>query len=179
MIMEEWKDISGFEGYYQVSNLGRVRSLPRIQTVPNRYGGFHERKDDGRLLTPTDNGNGYKIVGLRMVNAKRRKFFVHRLVAEAFVPKRSGMDFVNHIDHDKTNNAASNLEWCTQEENARYSAPLMRHQKSKCMATNTGEKHIRFRNGRYHVCIDRMRIWKSFGTLPEAIAFRDEVIRDA
>ena len=180
--MEEWKDIAGFEGFYQVSNYGRVRSLTRTQPTPNRYGGITLRTVQGAMLTPTDNGHGYKIVCMTVVGKKRKNYYVHRLVADAFVPKKESCDVINHLDHDRSNNRAENLEWCTQLENAHYSAHLMRHEKSCHRSTNTGEKYISFckRKGimKYRVSISRIHpnVDRSFLTLEEAIRFRNEVI---
>lgn len=177
--MEVWKDIAGFEGFYQVSNYGRVRSLTRTQPTPNRYGGITMRTVQGAILTPSDNGNGYKIISLSSVGRKRKNYYVHRLVAETFIPRIDGCDVVNHLDHDSSNNHVENLEWCTQQINMQYSAHLLKHEKSVCKPTNTGEKHIRFRNGSYCVGIDSLRIWKNFKTLEEAIRFRNEVMQGA
>ena len=102
--MEEiWKDVVGYEGLYQVSNLGRVKSLTRKNV-----------KQD-RLLTPTNN-NGYYCVSL-LKNKKRKFCLIHRLVAKTFVENPDNKKEVNHIDGNKKNNRANNLEWCTPSEN--------------------------------------------------------------
>lgn len=180
--MEVWKDIAGFEGFYQVSNHGRVRSLTRTQLSPNGLGGFVMRTINGRLMGPTDSGNGYLIVSLTKVGCKRKKYYVHRLVADAFIPKRENCDIVNHLDHNRANNRVENLEWCSQTENTRYSSHLMRREKAFCKATNTGEKYISYcmrrKRMRYRVNICRidLRIDKSFDSLDEAIRYRNEVM---
>lgn len=175
--MEEWKDIQGYEGLYQVSNLGRVKSLER--RVCNHKNGA-TRLIREQIITPTDNGNGYKIVGLRM-KRKRQSKYVHRLVAEHFLEKPSGKDLVNHIDYDKSNNAVTNLEWCTQLENVAYSAEHMKKPKTKCRPPKTGEKYIKYRNARgkivYRVAIKQLKIDRSFKTLEEAIRYRNEAVQ--
>lgn len=97
---EIWKDINGFEGLYQVSNLGRVRNK-RI------------------YLSQKTNNKGYKLVDLYKEN-KRKQLLVHRLVAIAFVPNPQNHNIVNHIDENPQNNHAYNLEWCTQKYNMNY-----------------------------------------------------------
>jgi hypothetical protein len=111
--MEEvWKDIEGYEGYYQVSNLGRVRSLDRI--VPHKIYKFMNAK--GKILCPGKVGVGYYTVAL-CNNSKPKSMFIHRLVAEAFISKTSKTNDVNHKNGIKTDNRLENLEWCTRSEN--------------------------------------------------------------
>ena len=168
MMNEIWKDIKGYEGVYQVSNKGNVRRL----TFTNNQ----VTKSKIHSIRATDNGNGYLIVGLKN-GGKRKNFYVHRLVAEAFCTKSPRRKIVNHIDHNRMNNSAENLEWCTQKQNVRHSAKLMKHEKSFCKTTNTGEKYIRKINNRYQVSIWRLKKYKSFSTLSEAILYRNEVIK--
>lgn len=99
--MEEWKDIKGYEGLYQVSNQGRIRSF------------WHRRKGVDCLVQTSV--YGYKYVTLH--KEKQRTFRVHRLVAEAFIPNPEGKPQVNHINGDKGDNRVTNLEWCTGSEN--------------------------------------------------------------
>lgn len=171
--METWKDIKGYEGLYQVSNLGNIRSLDK---KINDYRGANVRLIKGKLLTPFDNGNGYLVIGL-IHNGARKNFYMHRLVATYFVPNPDGKPVINHKDRNKYNNKAENLEWVTQRENVLYSAERMRHPKS-VVRTNTGEKYITCRssNKRYRVNIKRKE-YGEFKTLAEAIAKRDEVLK--
>lgn len=106
---EEWRPVVGYEGTYEVSDLGRVRSVPRFDSI-------------GRIRAPrikqTSISNGYPYA-LLCKNAKQRAIRVHVLVAAAFIgPRPSGL-VINHIDHDKTNNRVENLEYVTQLENMR------------------------------------------------------------
>lgn len=103
-INEQWRPVKGYEGLYEVSNLGRVKSL--------KYG-------KERILKPLKNRDGYLFVILYR-NRKRNGLKVHRLVAAAFIPNPEGFPEVNHRDEDKTNNVVSNLEWCTHKYNSNF-----------------------------------------------------------
>ena len=102
-MQEIWKDIAGYDGNYQVSNFGNIRT--------NDFRG----KGIRRLLKLTVNSIGYKVVRL---NGKLK--LVHRLVAEAFIPNPKSLPQVNHLDEIRSNNCVDNLEWCTQWENLMY-----------------------------------------------------------
>ena len=118
MIMEEiWRDIEGYEKLYQVSNLGRVRSLDRVITT--KYGVVYPYK--GRILKMKKNNSGYSVVSLSK-DGKVKDFLIHRLVAKAFIPLEdyNGME-VNHINFDRNDNNVNNLEWITRKENMEYS----------------------------------------------------------
>lgn len=119
--MEEWKDIKGYEGLYQVSNQGRVKSLEKTYNVG--YGGEKHQKE--RILIPTEVGNGYLHVTLCKNGGKKYKR-VHRLVAEAFIPNPNKYDVVNHKDENQKNNNVDNLEWCTQAYNNAYGSRTKR-----------------------------------------------------
>lgn len=107
--MENWKDISGFEGIYQVSDKGRVRSLDRKDNIGNTH--------KGKILVSQKRPNGYLCVHLSK-NGKSKWLSVHRLVAEAFIEKTDeAHNIVNHIDNDPSNNNASNLEWTSYKGN--------------------------------------------------------------
>lgn len=110
---EEWRDIAGYEGFYQVSNMGRVRSLTR--TFMRSDGTTATYK--GRILKPV--GKPYLHVYLSRNNI-HSMMRVHRLVAEAFVPNPENLNCVDHVDCDKSNNRAENLRWCTHAQNMGY-----------------------------------------------------------
>lgn len=104
---EIWKDIEGFEGRYQISNLGNVKSL--------RYGG----RDEVRNLVPKINNKGYEWVEL-ILNGKRSCLQIHRLVAIAFIPNPYNYPIINHKDENPRNNSVDNLEWCDHKYNVHY-----------------------------------------------------------
>lgn len=116
-MQEIWKDISGYEGYYQVSNLGNVKSMERIVERKNNETGNLPLKS--RILSLNTYPKGYKKVTLRKNNTSK-SFFVHRLVAEAFIPNPNNYPYVNHKDENPSNNHSDNLEWCTNEYNMSY-----------------------------------------------------------
>ena len=111
--MEIWKDINGYEGKYQVSNLGNVKSL-------NYKGGQKER-----LLKQHNHADGYLRVGL-CKNGKQRLYLTHRLVAIAFIGNYANYSEVNHKDENKQNNNANNLEWCNRAYNMNYGTQIER-----------------------------------------------------
>lgn len=121
---EKWKDIEGFEGFYKVSNMGRVRSLDRVTISKNGVKRFFK----GRLLTPCDAGKGYRNVILQ-ANGKRRTPRLCRIVAAAWIPNPQGLPQVNHKDENKQNDKASNLEWCTAAYNTNYGTGIKRRAK--------------------------------------------------
>ena len=131
--MEKWKDIVGYEGCYQVSNYGRVRSGRRV----NSYG----RVVPAKLRKQTINKNGYAYVGLSK-HGLRKNMTVHRLVAFAFVDNPKGYSTVNHKDENKLNNNSSNLEWMPLAENLRYGTHDARAMKNK--PDMHGAKHFNY-----------------------------------
>lgn len=115
---EQFVDIEGYEGDYQISNYGNVRSLKKAPFL---------------ILKPMVATNGY-LVACLWKNNIQRKHCIHRLVANAFLPNPENLDEVNHIDEDKTNNRVDNLEWCTHKYNMNYGAV-----REKIGRANTGK----------------------------------------
>lgn len=142
---ERWQPVTGFEGLYDVSSSGRVRNARNL-----------------RVLKPKSAGAGYSQVCLGAGNYR----YVHRLVADAFHPNPDGLPQVNHLDGDKRNNAAENLEWCSRSANLRhaYNAGLLKT--TACMNPRRGAAHHRSRR----VCMrsEAGHIRITYGSICEA-----------
>lgn len=115
--MEKWKDVKGFEGWYEVSNIGRVRSVER--DIKHSCGKV--QKNPSKIKKPQlhKSGKGYHTLQL-FKNSKHFKRYVHRMVAEAFIPNPLNKPQVNHIDGNPKNNHVDNLEWVTSLENMQH-----------------------------------------------------------
>lgn len=133
---EIWKDVKGFEGLYQVSNIGRVRSLSRSFIQTHRNGKVFTNFKPGFLLKNLIDKRGYHTVGLRYKN-KRQRAKVHRLVGIAFILNPENKPQINHIDGVKTNNIVSNLEWATNAENVQHSYDVLGRKKWMLGKTET------------------------------------------
>lgn len=163
-VTEEWRPIRGYEGLYEVSSFGRVKSLSR--TMPHKiHGAWHIRE---RILKQNWAGpkdSQYLIVFLHKGKGEQHIFRVHRLVADAFLPKVQGKDFVNHMDCNRSNNSVSNLEWCTPLENTRHAflsgrcENIGEYQKRQIVCVDTGERFDSIKDA----C-------KKYGVTPKAIA---------
>lgn len=142
--MEIWKDIKGYEGLYQVSNMGRIKSLGNDKT----------RKE--KILSLKPNNKGYIRVYL-CKNGKRKHFSVHRLVAEAFLPNPDNLPVVNHKIDDfehRSDNRVENLEWCTVEYNNNYGT----HNK-KLSKSLKGKKHKKHKLKKQILCVETGEIF--------------------
>jgi len=121
-MQEIWKDIKGYEGLYQVSNYGRVKSLPK--NTKNQF-------KNGLLLTPILNNKGYYMIGLYK-NRKCKHYLISRLVAQTFIANPNNFPMVNHKDENPKNNYVENLEWCDRLYNMNYGTQKQRaHDKTK------------------------------------------------
>lgn len=132
--MEEWKDIKGYEGYYQISSYGNVKSLDRICKNGN---GFFLKK--GCYLKQIKDRNGYLCVVLQKHGSRKFKL-IHRLVAEEFIKKDEGKNEINHKDENKSNNHFSNLEWCSRSYNMNYGSRP--YTNSKCVVQMDDDNNI-------------------------------------
>lgn len=142
--MEIWKDIKGYEGVYQVSSLGNVRSLPRAQK--DRNGRVVKYK--GKQLSPQPNSSGYLRVHLKGDDTKY--YFVHRLVALHFVANQEPEKYtvVHHLDSNHLNNKAENLEWTTIEGNNHYAIA-----DGRMIRTHSWLSHLRESNEKNGRCV--------------------------
>jgi hypothetical protein len=110
---EQWLPISGYENSYEISSIGRVKSVAKY------YGRCYKQFKPESILNTKDNGRGYIQVELSK-KGKPKIFYIHRLVALAFIPNPQNLSEVNHIDGDKTNNAIHNLEWASRLTNEKH-----------------------------------------------------------
>lgn len=118
---EVWKDVAGYEGLYQVSDMGRVKSMPHVVRRKSKWdeGLFIEHVSKECIMSP-DVARGYERVRL-FKGGKVKRFLVHRLVAEAFIPNNDkSKTIINHLDGNKRNNTVGNLEWCDNSRNVRH-----------------------------------------------------------
>ena len=119
---EIWKDVVGYEGVYEVSNMGRVKRVGKYRNQCAEW-------DSNHILRPGHKDNEYLFVNLSKEGKNKIKY-VHRLVAEAFLPNPKNKATVNHIDGDRTNNVVENLEWATYKENNNHSLYVLGNEKS-------------------------------------------------
>ncbi len=127
--MEIWKDIEGYKGIYQISNLGMVKSLDRVIHCPTYLSRVNEI-----IMKQGWSWGGYRSVNL-LDGLIRKKHLIHRLVGIAFVENKHDKKQVNHIDGNKENNNSSNLEWCTHSENIQHAY------NNKLIPCRKGENH--------------------------------------
>ena len=177
--MEEiWKDIKNYEGFYQVSSLGRIRSLDRTICQKSKYGTTMIKKYKGKIIAPQTQQSKYYVVYL-IKQRERRRLYVHKLVADAFIPNPLNKKEINHKDCDKYNNNVTNLEWVTRKENLEHAvrSGLTGKQRNYCISA-TGEKYIGIRNGKYRLNFNwnNIRHDRCYNTLEEAIKKRDELL---
>lgn len=136
--MEEWKAIEGYEGYYEVSSSGRVKSLER--TVKRSDG--QVRKLNSRIISGSFDTDGYRQCKLSK-NGKYLTVNIHRLVAQAFIPNPHNLPEVNHKNFNRTDNRVENLEWVSHNDNVAYSIKAGRH---FCTRDLTGDNNPNYGN---------------------------------
>lgn len=124
---EVWKDIYGYEGFYQISNKGRVKSLERYIWQSDKDGKLYQRFMPSKILSLNrNNGNNYINVQLRTGNGTlENNHYIHILVAEAFIPNPENKPTVNHKDGNRDNNCVDNLEWATQSEQMQHAFDVL------------------------------------------------------
>ena len=161
-IEEEWKDIKDYEGLYQISNFGRVKSLERINK--------NNRKVRERILKQSKDNMGYYMVGLSKYGKEKTRT-IHRLVAETFINNPNGYNYINHIDCNKTNNKVENLEWCTQKYNVQeaFRNNLQKVYRGK---DSTSSKKV----GQYDLKDNLIKIWDCTMDIQRELGFKNNNI---
>ena len=148
---EVWKkyDRIEYDGELWFSSFGRVKRTSYIGFL-GKHDAYKTIYTD-RVVTPSSNGNGYKYVTVSS-KGKKKHIYVHRAVAELFLPKVEGQTEVNHIDYDRGNNNVINLEWCTRSENVQHSVEHIRHPRPSVWSTPWGAG-IRLKKGKFEVSV--------------------------
>ena len=159
MEQEIWKDIKGYEGKYQVSNYGNVRSLM-----------YHNAKGIKRisLLKPATDNRGYFRCALSKNNILKT-YKVHRLVAQAFIPNPNNYPQINHLDGNKKNNNTENLEWCTNSANQIHAYSHNLNQGSRGKGTIVG---VTYPNGNYIEYLSLKKAAQALGVHPITIKIK-------
>lgn len=168
-MIEEWKDIPGFEGWYQASTCGRIKSISRKVNYKSTSSSLATKSE--HLLSPKKAKTGYLEVTL-VKNGEIHYCRVHRLVASTFLANPTHLPYVNHIDENKTNNCISNLEWCTCKQNndAYYTQRIIFYQYdlkgnliAKCDSlTNTAVQIGGDKTGIQHCCTGKLKTYLGF-----------------
>ena len=165
-IPEVWKDIEGYEGRYQVSNIGRVKSLERTASIKNG-----KRTVPERILRPKAERTGYLRINLYDSSGKMKSFFIHRLVCEAFHENPKNKPEVNHINENKLDNRACNLEWVTAKENSNHGTRNAR----------IGKANIKNKSkpvGQYTTAGKLIKVWQSTNEVERQLGFSHGHVSD-
>ena len=136
--VEIWKDVPGYEGVLQVSNLGRVLRLSRKVTRRTKWGGIMEFMSKPHFVKVSNIGKGYYNISIQYDNKKQENLLLHRAVASAFIENPQNKPCINHIDGDKSNNALVNLEWVTHKENTTHRFNVLNQKGSRYLKLNSG-----------------------------------------
>lgn len=172
---EIWKDIFNYEGLYQVSNTGKVKSLER-----KSFNGHVLITNKERFLKFGNNGNGYLFVNLSKDNTQKR-LYVHRLVAFAFIPNPLNKETVNHKDGNKLNNCVENLEWCSQKENNQHARrtgliKITEETKKKISASKRGKLNPHHKRV---ICLETGIIFDTIKQASDSLGFHKTAVSNA
>ena len=165
--MEKWKPVLNYEGFYEVSNTGFVRSLDRVYDL-----GYRKCLYKGKLMQARDNGRGYLSVKLSKSN-KARRVMLHRIIAQAFISNPFNYKTVNHKDGDKNNNTISNLEWCTQKQNVEHAirTGLINIELLKKRSSKIGKKTIIQIAGSNRISLFNTKTKNHYSSIMEAASY--------
>ena len=173
---EIWKDIQGYEGFYQISNLGNVKSLERV--IDKGNGILQHRKE--RIMNKRESVDGYYVAKLN-VNKKSKSIAIHILVARHFIDNPNNYPEVNHKDCNRKNNQVDNLEWCTHQQNVEHSKQLG-HYKTKSGCDNPNYKNdtlkIKYKNNPTLAKINNSRPREQNGRCVKIRIINNDVIKD-
>ena len=173
---EIWKDIQGYEGFYQISNLGNVKSLERV--IDKGNGILQHRKE--RIMNKRESVDGYYIAKLN-VNKESTSIAIHILVARHFIDNPNNYPEVNHKDCNRKNNQVDNLEWCTHQQNVEHSKQLG-HYKTKSGCDNPNYKNdtlkIKYKNNPTLAKINNSRPREQNGRCVKIRMINNDVIKD-
>lgn len=148
---EEWKEVFGFDILFEVSNMGKVRTKHHGKT------GYQK---EYRFIAQADNGSGYLRINIPQ-SGKQKTIYIHKLVAEAFISNPEALSEVNHIDENKSNNRADNLEWCSHKYNCQY---------------GTRNQKVSQKNRKRVVCNETKIVFESLGEAAKAFDVCDTAI---
>lgn len=152
MTEEEWRPVVGYEGLYEASSFGRVKSLDRY----NSKNCFIK----GRILKQSNDGRGYMSIQL-CLNGKIERYLVHRLIAQTFIPNPDNLPQVNHKDENKSNNRVDNLEWCDCSYNINYGTAKERAKKTRIKNGSwTGLSEKEYRKKYWEDHRDHLNEWR-------------------
>jgi hypothetical protein len=166
---EIWLPVIGYEGYYEVSNYGKVKTCKKAHRIVNRYGHETTYEAEEKLLKVSITRPGYARVTL-CVNKHPKTYSVHRLVLIAFEPNVKNLPQINHKDGNKLNNHLDNLEWCDQSHNIQHAFDTGLNVKK------TGWEHNQSKALRYVNEGNEISIFGSIGEASKAIGIKRELI---
>lgn len=158
--MEIWKDIEGYNGRFQVSNLGRIKTFNYKNTGVEK------------ILKPKKHSKGYLHIQL-MSGELNKTFTIHRLVAEAFIPNPENLPCVNHKDENKTNNNVDNLEWCDRKYNNNYSMKLHPERFVNKKSSDVYKRRLDLRVNQFDLNGNLIKTWDNSRTIQNETGMSD------